>query len=126
MRAYFQAHEEPVRLVVVFGSTARGTARADSDVDVGVLFRGDVSLRAELALEARLERAAGKPVEIVRLDEASEALRFRAARDGAVVFADPPYERARFVARAAIEHDDTRELREEAMRRFSARVIGGT
>jgi predicted nucleotidyltransferase len=122
VRSWFSEHEEPVELVIVFGSTARGTAHAESDVDVGVIFRGEVSLSEELALENRLERATGRSVDIVRLEEADILLRYRVARDGVVVFAKPAHAAPRFLARAGYEYDETRELREDAMRRYAARL----
>ena len=65
----------PVRFAFLFGSTARGTAGPDSDVDIAfVPVDPAISLADELALAARLERAAGRPVDLVRLDMATNAL----------------------------------------------------
>jgi predicted nucleotidyltransferase len=79
-----------VRLAVVFGSRARGTATPASDVDVAVDAPGvDV-----LGLGADLSRVTGHEVDVVALEDASA--RSRGPRDGpAVVRAD-----ARCVARA--------------------------
>jgi len=125
LKTWFASHEEPVQLAIVFGSIARHTAHEGSDVDVGVVFRGEVSLSEELALQARLERVVGRAVDIVRLDEADLLLRYRVARDGAVVFSSPPHMAPRFLARAGYEHDETREIREDAMQRYAARLARG-
>jgi predicted nucleotidyltransferase len=74
-----------VMAVYLFGSTARGTARAGSDVDVAVLF--DVPpLRAldgpRSVIEGELERALGRPVDLVVLNDAPVDLRTRVLRDG--------------------------------------------
>jgi predicted nucleotidyltransferase len=59
--------ERNVRLAVLFGSIARGHAEADSDVDVLVSLAEDrPSAGIELAL--RLERVAGRSVDIARLE----------------------------------------------------------
>jgi predicted nucleotidyltransferase len=75
-----------VRLAVVFGSVARGSGRADSDVDVLVRFRRD-DHRARADLVDALQEASGRRVEIVSLDQAEEAplLLADVLRDGRVL-----------------------------------------
>jgi uncharacterized protein len=113
----------PLQLAILFGSRARGTARPDSDLDIAILpVDAALSLRDESLLAANLERAAGAPIDLVRLDHAAPALRWRIARDGIVLLSNPPHLAPRFVARAGIEHDDVRELEVAAMRRYRARL----
>src|SRR2546428_6609232 len=77
----------PLRLAIVFGSAAEGSARPQSDVDVGILFCApEVPLHTELELQARLERACGRPVDLVRLDRASSLLKWEVARRGLPIF----------------------------------------
>jgi predicted nucleotidyltransferase len=71
-----------VRLVVLFGSVARGTPLAWSDADVGVL--GGTWLE-QLKLGAALGRCIGREPHVVDLERASEALRQEIARDGLLV-----------------------------------------
>jgi predicted nucleotidyltransferase len=61
--------EHNVRLALLFGSAARGTDTPQSDVDVLVALR-DASLDRVVDLEAKLTRATGRRVEIVRLEDA--------------------------------------------------------
>ena len=128
LRAVLTTH--PLRLAVLFGSAARDAMRADSDVDVGILARDpEMSLADELALQAALERATSRTVDLVRLEEASILLRWRIAREGVAILADPPYEWTRFVARAGIDHADFAPLyarTAEAFRRKVAAGEGGT
>jgi predicted nucleotidyltransferase len=56
-----------VRLAVVFGSTARGTARRRSDLDIGVSVPDTTDL---MALRVTLEREGDITVDIIRLEEA--------------------------------------------------------
>jgi predicted nucleotidyltransferase len=115
----------PLRLAILFGSRARGTARPDSDVDIAVLpVDPALSLHDEGRLTATLERAAGAPVDLVRLDHAPLALRWRIARDGIVLLSNPPETAPRFLARTGIEHDERRDLTVDAMRRYQARLAG--
>jgi len=115
----------PPRLVVLFGSRARGTAVAQSDVDLAILPNGAMALGDELALEAELTRALGVEVDLVRIDVDDVMLRWRVARDGIVVWASPAHEAPRFLARAASEHDEMAPLLEDAAWRFQRRLAAG-
>lgn len=70
-----------VRVAVLFGSRARGTARVDSDVDLAV-DGPDVDL---LTLGAELGVALDCEVDVVELAEASIPLLEHLVRDGIVV-----------------------------------------
>lgn len=77
-----------VLAVYLFGSVARGTAGADSDVDVAVLFGSTPSPRLDgprFVIEGELERALGRPVDLVMLNHAPVDLRIRVLRDGRVL-----------------------------------------
>lgn len=54
-----------IRRVRVFGSVARGDARADSDVDVLVDFEPDRSLLDQVGFGQDLEELLGRPVDVV-------------------------------------------------------------
>jgi predicted nucleotidyltransferase len=115
----------PLRLAILFGSRARGTQRPDSDIDLAILPEAPtLSLTEENQLAVAIERALGAPVDLVRLDQARDALRWRIARDGIVLLSNPPQEASRFLARAGIEHDAQHELSVAAMRRYRARLAG--
>jgi predicted nucleotidyltransferase len=114
----------PVRLAVMFGSAARRALRPDSDVDVGMIPSDpELPLAAELDLQARLECACARPVDLVRLDRASTLLRWEAARCAVPVVADPPREFSRFLASAAIEHAEFVETYAPAAGRYRQRLL---
>ena len=54
----------PVGAVAVFGSRARGTARADSDLDLLVEWSGPASLLDHAGLRAELEERTGLRVQL--------------------------------------------------------------
>ena len=115
-----------LRLAVLFGSTARGTHRSDSDVDVGVIpVDPALPLRSELELQARLEQACGRAVQVVRLDLASTLLKWKAVNEGRVLVSDPPHAWSRFVAASASEFAELAPQLHEAEERFRLRVAGG-
>lgn len=85
-----------VWLAVVFGSRARGTATAASDVDVAVRAPG-VDL---LGLAADLSRVTGHEVDVVELEEAGIPLLARIVREGVGVHEATPGAFAAWRARA--------------------------
>ena len=77
-----------VGYALVFGSHAAGRSTAFSDLDIAIGARTGTTLerRAIGELTSRLERAAGRTVDLVVLDEASPALAYRIFRDGRLLF----------------------------------------
>jgi predicted nucleotidyltransferase len=61
--------EHNVRFALLFGSAARGTDTAQSDVDVLVALR-DPRLERIVELSAKLTAATGRRVDVVRLEDA--------------------------------------------------------
>lgn len=83
-----------LQALVLFGSRARGDAHRQSDWDVGYLAAPGVDPGTLLA---DVVRAVGSDeVDLVDLDRAGGQLRFRAARDGRVLFEVRPGVFARF------------------------------
>lgn len=60
-----ELHAHHVKSLSVFGSVARGEARADSDVDMLVEFDRRVGLFALIGLKLYLESILGRPVDLV-------------------------------------------------------------
>jgi uncharacterized protein YutE (UPF0331/DUF86 family)/predicted nucleotidyltransferase len=114
-----------LRLAMLFGSAARGRSRPDSDVDVGIVpVDADLPLRAELELQAKLERICGRPVQVVRLDQASTVLRWEAARHGIPIVSRSRAEHVRFVARAALDYAELAPALSRGAALFRERLVG--
>jgi predicted nucleotidyltransferase len=105
--------DDRVAYALVFGSLARGSSHAGSDVDIAIGLGaghrptvgeiGDIISRLEVATE-------GRPVDLVLLDEAPPALAYRVFRDGQVVVLR---DRAALVdrkARAILEYLDWKPM----------------
>lgn len=70
----------------VFGSTVRGEARPDSDIDLIVEFSKRKSLLALVALERQLTRALGRKVDLLTEAALSPYLRDRIMRELQVIY----------------------------------------
>jgi len=109
------AREFGLRLVVRFGSTARGRARPDSDQDIAVLAARPLGLSREARLVVRLEEVLGPPeVDLTVLDRADPVLLYQVARDGVPLFEAEPAGWIAFQSYAARRYDDTEKFRRAA------------
>jgi predicted nucleotidyltransferase len=124
IKDFFQKRSEEVICVYLFGSRARGTAREDSDLDLGVLFARDRSSTGAgtladlpLDLEAELEHLLGIRVQIVALNGAPADLVHRVLRDGKLLLDHDPPRRVRFEVRRRNEFFDLQPILGE-YRRF--------
>jgi uncharacterized protein YutE (UPF0331/DUF86 family)/predicted nucleotidyltransferase len=103
-----RAEADGIAAAYLFGSVARGTARPDSDVDVGVLYSKDppktwAGLCLSLDLEGDLERALGLPVQVVALNDAPVDLIIRVLRDGKLLVDRDRSRRIQFEVRSRNE-----------------------
>jgi len=78
--------QNDVAMVGVFGSTARGEAGEQSDIDLLVEFSKPKSLLKLVALERQLSTALGKKVEVLTEAAISPYLRDRIKRELRVIY----------------------------------------
>ena len=107
---------ERVVAAYLFGSVARGTESAGSDVDIGILLRSKQvetldSLR--FSLEGDLEPAAGRRVQVVVLNDAPPDLVHRVLRDGHLLLDRDRSLRIRFEVDARNRYFDLLPILEE-------------
>jgi uncharacterized protein len=85
LRSLLASAPPEVVAAYLFGSTARGTATPSSDVDLALLLRKlpPPTLDGRLLdYEGAIERALGRPAQIVILNDAPPDLAYRVLRDG--------------------------------------------
>ena len=115
----------PARLVVLFGSAAKDQMHASSDIDIGwIPADPDVSLGDELGFQAELTGAAGREVDLVRLDQASTICRYEVARSG-IQLAGERREFVRFCAESIGEYLDFEPALRAATERYRQAMLAG-
>ena len=113
----------------LFGSFARGTARADSDVDLALLLSREPEPTLEGSgseLEGDLERLLRRPVQVVLMNGAPVDLVHRVLRDGHLVLERDRSARVRFEVRARNEYFDLLPILNEYRRARTAAPEGGS
>ncbi len=109
----------------LFGSQATGHARADSDVDVAVLFRERPALLDLLDARAEAALLLGRDVDLVDLERASPILAMQVLRHGRLLVDNNPSHRHRFTAGAPGRYEDLKRVRRPIERRLLQRVLHG-
>jgi uncharacterized protein YutE (UPF0331/DUF86 family)/predicted nucleotidyltransferase len=117
------AHARGVAAVYLFGSMARGDDTGSSDIDIGILFTTAPPRTLDgqpYALGGELERALGRDVDVVVLNDAPVDLRSRVLRDGRLVVDADRSARIAFEVRTRNEAFDL----EPILRRYRSTARG--
>ena len=80
-----------LRLIVLFGSVARGRANSESDIDLGVFVDRPLTVNKRLKLWSALSSLFSVDVDLTGLNHVDPVLAFEAARDGKALFEGEPY-----------------------------------
>ena len=113
LREFFAAQPGGLLAAYLFGSAARGTAGARSDVDVAVLYAASPPATLEglpLDLEDRVRHLVRRPVQVIVLNTAPVSLVHRVLRDGVLLLDRDPSTRIRFEVRARNEYFDLQPI----------------
>jgi uncharacterized protein len=104
-----------IRVVWLYGSHARGDARADSDVDLALLADAPIGLDELLTLQSDLAACVGTEVDLVDLWQADDVLRMQVIEHGRVLYERTSTDRARFEMQAASRYAHLNEERQEIL-----------
>lgn len=122
LRAFFAERGAELAAAYLFGSVARDTDHAGSDLDVAVLPMVSKTGTLEslhLDLEGELERRLGRVVQVVVLDQAPPDLVHRVLTDGVLVHEGDRSKRIAFEVRARNEYFDVLPILERYRKRAS-------
>lgn len=114
------AERAGLRLVVLFGSRARGEAGPASDWDFGYL--SSDSSDPDALLEALVDSLRSDRIDLVDLGRAGALIRYRAARDGHCLFEDEPRRFERFQLEAASFWCDVEPVLRQAYAQLLAEI----
>lgn len=124
LQHYFAGRRD-VAAAILFGSTARGEARPDSDIDIGVLLTPEAAQqgidRSRLIADI-MGVLMTNNVDVVILNRASPLLMHRVVRDGRVIYSADDGALAEFTIRAIQQYEDTRPLRKLLRQRLRQRI----
>lgn len=109
------AADPSIQFASVFGSVAEGTARPDSDLDVGVLADAPLGSSQRRALIDMLAQTVGRPVDLVDLREAGPVLLMSALR-GKRLVGRGGRANAALLSRAWMDVADFLPIRERVLR----------
>lgn len=109
-----------LRVLLLFGSRARGDAHEYSDWDFGYLATPNLETAGLLA--GLVEALGSDRVDLVDLDRASGLLRFRAACDGVLIHETEPGAADRFRVEAARFWHDVEPVLQPAYERYLQQV----
>jgi len=115
--ARFFAQQPEVVVAYLFGSVAKGTARAQSDVDVAVLFdaRLDPTERFQRyfdLLGSELDGFANRPVDVRMLNGTTPLFRAQVVKSGRVIYERTRRERIAFAVFTMADYADTKPMRD--------------
>ena len=112
-----------VSFAIVFGSCARDTTHAGSDIDVALEFTPHRRPGAyELgAIVSRLEEAVGRTVDVIVLEDAPPGLAYRVFRDGVTVLVRDRPALVERKTRAILEYLDYQPVEEALTKAVLAR-----
>lgn len=115
--------DEPgLKLAMVFGSTASGTMRADSDIDLAVLYEAPLTAAHKIMLTSRLEGVLRRNVDLVDLYALSGTILKQILCKGRILIRDTPEDLARQVRKMIYNQADmmpyVRRTLNERQRRF--------
>lgn len=109
----------------LYGSGATGRLRKDSDLDIGLLLQGSVSVWELAGLAADLEPLAGRPLQLVDLDAAGPILARQVLAKGVLLLDAKPARRHAFLMRTLTDYADLKHARAPVEAALRARLRRG-
>ncbi|MDO9118308.1 MAG: nucleotidyltransferase domain-containing protein [Nitrospira sp.] len=104
--AHVMARHTAVAIAILFGSTATGHARPDSDLDVAIATVTPLTAEARIALIEDLALTFGRPVDLIDLDQVHSPLLHRIFTQGHMILCNDRTRYAELLLRMIYEEAD--------------------
>jgi predicted nucleotidyltransferase len=116
------AADPRVRVVYLFGSSARPVSVPPRDLDLAVCARSPLTLPELLQLQGRLQQAVHAAVDLVSLDEAPIVLAHEIIEGGRCLYARSPDDETELVTRTRMRWWDWLPVREQQWQASAERL----
>lgn len=123
LRNVFALHDE-IRLVLLFGSVARGAEQATSDVDIGIAADKPLSAELRKALIGEIADVSGRPVDIVDLRTAGMPVLEQVLTKGTVLICKDHTLHAELIKRMWFDRADFGPMRDRILQERRDAWIG--
>lgn len=101
-----------ISLIYIFGSFAKGTNRASSDIDIAFLINGDINPYTKLNILGRIiDILQIDDIDIVILNNANEVLKFQIIKYGKIIYMDSLYNKVMFESKTMSMYMDMEHFR---------------
>ncbi len=110
-----------LQVLILYGSAAADRLRADSDVDVAVLFAVPLSVDQRLAVASRLEQLLGRPVDLVDLGRVDGLILQQILCKGKLLVRNDPAAYSRLLQRMLYNQTDMMPYCRRAWRQHAQR-----
>ncbi|MDP3091630.1 MAG: nucleotidyltransferase domain-containing protein [Nitrospira sp.] len=104
--AHVMARHTAVAIAILFGSTATGHARPDSDLDVAIATVTPLTAEARIALIEDLALTFGRPVDLIDIDQVHSPLLHRIFTQGRMILCNDRTRYAELLLRMIYEEAD--------------------
>jgi predicted nucleotidyltransferase len=111
-----------VRLIVLFGSVARGKIHEESDIDIGVLTDRPITFNKRLKLWYELSSLFRADIDLAMLNHAEPVFGFQVARDGKLLFERDKFVWENWRSYKIRQYWDTKKFRDDLERYLARRV----
>ena len=114
-----------IQAVYLFGSTAAGTNRPDSDLDLALVPRSKALRRQKLDILADLAQAGFDNVDLVILDTKDLVLQYEAVRYNQIIYRAPDFESGTFYSNTVRQYLDFLPYLEVQRQAYKRRITNG-
>lgn len=111
-----------VRLIVLFGSVARGKIHEESDIDIGVLTDRPITFNKRLKLWLELSSLFRADIDLAMLNHAEPVFGFQVACDGKLLFERDKFVWENWRSYKIRQYWDTTKFRDDLERYLARRV----